>query len=85
VANSERPLPAAHSLPPLSVRLRRVLSHDPAAVATIASGRQIITLSPHGGDAGLAEDIAGLGRTSSSPTTRTGTGTPSGRRRRRSR
>jgi acyl-coenzyme A synthetase/AMP-(fatty) acid ligase len=31
-----------------------------AAVATLASGRQVITLSPHGGDAGLAEDIAAL-------------------------
>jgi acyl-coenzyme A synthetase/AMP-(fatty) acid ligase len=31
-----------------------------AAIATIATGRQIVTLSPHAGDAGLAEDIAAL-------------------------
>jgi acyl-coenzyme A synthetase/AMP-(fatty) acid ligase len=31
-----------------------------AAIAAIATGRQIVTLSPHIGDAGLAEDIAAL-------------------------
>jgi len=40
MTNSERPLPAAHSLPPLSVRLRRVLSHDPAATALLFNGRR---------------------------------------------
>jgi acyl-CoA synthetase (AMP-forming)/AMP-acid ligase II len=40
MTNSERPLPAARSLPPPSIRLRRVLSHDPAATALLFNGRR---------------------------------------------
>src|SRR5215467_1279898 len=31
-----------------------------ALIATIGTGREVVTLSPHLGDAGLAEDLAGL-------------------------
>jgi len=31
-----------------------------AVIATLATGREVVTLSPHLGDAGLAQDIAGL-------------------------
>lgn len=49
---------------PEARRIGIVLRNKPgplaALLATIATGRQVITLSPHGGDAALADDIASL-------------------------
>lgn len=49
---------------PAARRIGIVLRNKPgplaALLATIATGRQVITLSPHVGDAGLADDIASL-------------------------
>ncbi|GLY38915.1 hypothetical protein Amsp01_049390 [Amycolatopsis sp. NBRC 101858] len=44
----------------VGIVLRNRPGHLAAVLATIATGRQIVTLSPHVGDAGLAEDVEAL-------------------------
>ena len=57
-------LQSSLSAHPQARRIGIVLRNHPgplaALIAAIGTGREVVTLSPHLGDAGLAEDIAGL-------------------------
>jgi len=57
-------LDSSLSAHPGAGRIGIVLRNRPgplaALIATIGTGREVVTLSPHLGDAGLAEDLAGL-------------------------